>query len=98
MAIVVGSAASGFGLSAVYPIFIASLSRLLGEHSRKLAVAAFAIAGLGGATLPWSIGAVANATGDMRWGLMVPVAGCVAMLVVAAKSRAMFETRAGARR
>ena len=90
---VVGSAVSGFGLSAVYPIFIASLSRVLGEHSRKLAGTAFAISGLGGATLPWFIGALANGTGNMRWALTVPVGGCAAMLAIAAKNKAMFETR-----
>jgi FHS family glucose/mannose:H+ symporter-like MFS transporter len=90
--VVAGSAVCGLGFSAVYPIFIAALSRVLGGRSRNLTAAAFAISGIGAATLPWCIGALANATADMRWGLTVPVAGAVIMLVTVARFPALFET------
>jgi MFS transporter, FHS family, glucose/mannose:H+ symporter len=64
----------GFGLAAVFPITIAQLSRFRGAQKRS-AGPMFALAGLGGATMPWLVGAVSTRYGSLQAGLMVPLLG-----------------------
>ncbi|MGC2793539.1 MAG: hypothetical protein WA899_16050, partial [Candidatus Sulfotelmatobacter sp.] len=40
----------------------------------------FALAGMGGAVMPWFVGLTSTRTGSLRAGLLVPLAGCLAML------------------
>jgi fucose permease len=47
----------------------------------------FSLAAIGGASLPWLVGFVSKHTDSLRIGLLVPVAGCVAMLAVTALLR-----------
>jgi fucose permease len=43
---------------------------------------------LGAASLPWLVGFVSKQANSLRVGLLVPVVGCVSMLVVTALVRA----------
>jgi MFS transporter, FHS family, glucose/mannose:H+ symporter len=72
-------AASGLGLAAIYPILIAWLVKAFGESSRRIGAIMFALASLGGATLPWLVGLTSTRTGSLRDGLLIPLAGCIAM-------------------
>jgi fucose permease len=84
----------GAGLSTVFPSTIAQLARAFGEHRARAAAVAFACAGLGGATMPWLVGRWSAGTGSLRAGLLIPVAGCVAMIALHAW-RARLARRGG---
>jgi FHS family glucose/mannose:H+ symporter-like MFS transporter len=72
--IIVAGFIIGFGLAAVFPITIAQLSRFRSAEKRS-AGPMFALAGLGGATMPWLVGAVSTCSGSLQAGLMVPLLG-----------------------
>lgn len=78
---------AGLGLSSVYPIFIAWLSKWFGTRARKVGGILFALASGGGAVMPPLVGVVSRATNSLRWGLCVPLAGCLVMLAVIALLR-----------
>jgi FHS family glucose/mannose:H+ symporter-like MFS transporter len=72
----------GLGLAAVFPTTIAQLSRQFAGASVRAAAAAFALAGLGGATVPWLVGVCSTNAGSLRAGLMIPLIGCLAMITL----------------
>jgi MFS transporter, FHS family, glucose/mannose:H+ symporter len=80
--------AAGLGQAAIYPILLAWLVKAFGKRSRRIGAIMFALAGMGGATMPWFVGLVSTGTGSLRAGLLVPLAGCVAMFALVAT---MFE-------
>jgi MFS transporter, FHS family, glucose/mannose:H+ symporter len=69
----------GFGLAAVFPITVALLSRFQSTETRN-AGPMFALAGLGGAIMPWLVGAVSTWRGSLQSGLMVPLFGIITLL------------------
>jgi FHS family glucose/mannose:H+ symporter-like MFS transporter len=76
--------AAGLGLAGIYPILIAWLVKAFGERSRRIGAIMFAFAGMGGATMPWFVGLISTRTGSLRAGLLIPLAGCVAMFALIA--------------
>ncbi len=42
----------------------------------------FALASLGGATIPWLVGFISTQIGSLRAGLVVPLIACLFMLVL----------------
>jgi fucose permease len=70
---------AGLGLACVYPILVGWLVRIYGAHVRRFGSIVFAAGSLGGATLPWLVGAISTHTSALRAGLVVPIAACVAM-------------------
>lgn len=80
--VAIGVSLAGFGLSSVFPIAIASLSHKFGANASRIAGVMFALAGAGGATLPWLIGYTSTMSGNLKYGLAVPLVGCVVMLVL----------------
>lgn len=78
---------AGLGLSSVYPIYIAWLSKWFGERARAVGGVLFALASLGGASMPPLIGYFSRVTESLRFGLLVPFAGCAVMLAVIAMLR-----------
>jgi len=76
--------AAGLGLAAIYPILIAWLVKAFGERSRRIGAIMFALAAMGGATMPWFVGLTSTGTGSLRAGLLVPLAGCVVMFALIA--------------
>jgi MFS transporter, FHS family, glucose/mannose:H+ symporter len=73
---------AGLGLSCVYPITIALLSREFGTAASRIGSVMFTLANLGGGSMPWLVGASANRFGALKAGLAVPLAGCAAMYVL----------------
>jgi MFS transporter, FHS family, glucose/mannose:H+ symporter len=73
---------AGLGLACVYPILVGWLVRIYGAHARRFGSIVFATGSLGGATLPWLVGAVSTHMSALRMGLVVPIAACIAMLLV----------------
>jgi MFS transporter, FHS family, glucose/mannose:H+ symporter len=71
---------AGLGCAAVYPIFIAWLSRWYGAQAKKIGGILFAIATLGGSAGSGLIGALSQYSGSLRVGYVVPLA-CAASLI-----------------
>jgi fucose permease len=82
-----GVLVAGLGCSGVYPVFVAWLAEWFGTRARSMGGVMFSLAAIGGASLPWLVGFVSKHTDSLRIGLLVPVAGCVAMLAVTALLR-----------
>ncbi|MEQ1473706.1 MAG: MFS transporter [Candidatus Acidiferrum sp.] len=85
--VILGVLLAGFGLAGVYPIFISWLSKWYGERARRLGGVMFSMAALGGATVPWTVGFVSQHSHSLRVGLLVPLFGCFAMLILVAALR-----------
>jgi MFS transporter, FHS family, glucose/mannose:H+ symporter len=80
--IVIGAMLAGLGLSSVFPINISLISRWFGDEGVRFGGAMFALAGLGGATLPWLVGWFSTQTGNLKAGLVVPFLGSAIMLAL----------------
>jgi MFS transporter, FHS family, glucose/mannose:H+ symporter len=72
----------GFGLSSVFPIAIAAVSHRFAESASRVAGLMFNLAGFGGATLPWLVGFTSTRANSLRIGLLVPLLGAIAMLIL----------------
>jgi fucose permease len=79
-----GAAIAGLGLAAVFPITVAVLSRDLGENSQRLGGFFFAIGNMGGATIPFLVGAVSTQTQSLRAGMALPLVSMALMLAISA--------------
>jgi fucose permease len=74
--------AAGLGLASVYPLLISRLVGYYGSEARTRGSRMFALASLGGATMPWLVGFTSVATASLRTGLLIPLFGCVVMMVL----------------
>jgi FHS family glucose/mannose:H+ symporter-like MFS transporter len=82
--------AAGLGFAGIYPILVAWLVKAYGQRSRRIGAILFGLAGMGGATMPWLVGLLSTATGSLRTGLLLPLAGCVAMFGLIASMRELI--------
>jgi FHS family glucose/mannose:H+ symporter-like MFS transporter len=82
-----GAFLAGLGLSGLFPIFIAWLSKWFRARARKVGGVMFALAAGGSALMPPLVGVISRYAGSLRFGLLVPVVGCVVMLLVIALLR-----------
>jgi fucose permease len=80
VALFTGAFLAGLGLSSLYPIYIAWLSKWFGTRARKVGGVMFSLAAAGASTMPALVGVVSRYAGSLRIGLLVPVAGCAVML------------------
>jgi MFS transporter, FHS family, glucose/mannose:H+ symporter len=78
--VAVGCVIAGLGFAAVYPVLVAWMAKQFGPRARRTGNILFALAALGGATMPWLVGFFSTREGDLRAGLLVPVAACLLML------------------
>lgn len=73
------AAVAGVGLAPLFPITVAVLARgRAGDAAGPL----ISMAGVGGAILPWLVGYLSSRAGSLQIGLLVPLAGCAAMLLL----------------
>ena len=77
-----GVAVSGLGLAPVFPIDISMVSAHFGKLAPRVSGLMFALAGLGGATLPGLVGKVSTQLGSLKTGLYVPLVGSLTMLAL----------------
>jgi fucose permease len=70
---------AGLGLSCVYPITIALLSREFGSASSRVGSLMFFLSNIGGGLLPWTVGVSSNHFSSLKAGLAVPLIACAAM-------------------
>jgi fucose permease len=83
-----GAFFTGLGLSSLYPIWVAWLTKWFGSRARKVGGPMFAMAALGSALLPPLVGLVSHHYHEnLRVGLYVPLVGCAAMFMVVALLR-----------
>jgi FHS family glucose/mannose:H+ symporter-like MFS transporter len=80
--IIAGAAATGLGLSAIFPLLWALVTRSVGALAPGAAGPLYAAGGLGGAVMPWVVGAVSSAVGDLRAGLAVPLGALLVLLAL----------------
>jgi MFS transporter, FHS family, glucose/mannose:H+ symporter len=71
---------AGLGCAAVYPIYIAWLSRWYGARAKKIGGVLFALASLGGSVGAWLVGTVSQFSGSLRIGLLVPLVSALIMI------------------
>lgn len=79
LGVTVSASLAGLGLSYVYPITISLLSREFGLASSRVGSLMFTMSNIGGAFMPWMVGASSNHFGSLKAGLAVPLMGCAAM-------------------
>jgi FHS family glucose/mannose:H+ symporter-like MFS transporter len=79
LGVAVSASLAGLGLSSVYPITIALLSREFGFAASRVGSLMFTLSNLGGGSLPWLVGISSNRFGTLKAGLAVPLIGAVAM-------------------
>jgi fucose permease len=73
---------AGLGLSSVYPITIALLSREFGRAAPRVGSVMFTLSNLGGGVLPWLVGVSSTQFQSLKAGLLVPLIGCFTMYVL----------------
>ena len=85
------AAVAGLGLAPVFPINIALLAARFGEIASRVGGVMFALAGLGGATLPWLVGLASTRFESLKIGLAVPLLSCLIMLFLFYRSGRISE-------
>ena len=78
--VLASACAAGFGLSYVYPITIALLSKEFA--SARIGSFMFFLSNIGGGILPWIVGVCSTRFGTLKAGLLVPFLGCAAMFAL----------------
>lgn len=72
---------AGLGCAAVFPIYVAWLSRWYGRAAHRVSGLMFSMSSLGSAVAPWLVGIIsARAGGSLRIGLLVPLMSVMGML------------------
>jgi fucose permease len=75
---------AGFGFATIFPNAVATMSECFGQMAARVAVLFFTMAALGGATVPWIVGQVSARSGSLRTGLVVALAGGLALTALQA--------------
>jgi len=73
---------TGLSFATLYPITVARFSHRFGVAARSIGSVMFTLASLGPAVLPWMVGVISKATGNLRSGLAVPLAAAVILLLL----------------
>jgi fucose permease len=79
--VVVGAVLAGLGLASIFPISVSLLPGWFGVSARRASGAVFASGNVGGAVVPWFVGALSTHTASLRTAFLVPLLGVSAMLV-----------------
>jgi FHS family glucose/mannose:H+ symporter-like MFS transporter len=74
------AAVAGLGCAAIFPVYVAWLSRWYGPRAVSLGSLMFSMSSVGSAVGPWFVGLVSAHAGGLRVGLLVPLAAAVAMV------------------
>jgi fucose permease len=67
-------------MASIYPISVSLLPGWFGDSTRRVSGAVFSSGNMGGAVLPWVLGAISTQFGSLRIAFMVPLLGVAAML------------------
>ncbi|MGA9496380.1 MAG: MFS transporter [Terriglobales bacterium] len=80
--VIVGALITGLSYATIYPITVARLSHRFGVAARSIGAVMFSLASLGPAVIPWMVGVISHATGNLRDGLLLPLGATVLLLVI----------------
>ena len=80
IAVLVSATIIGFGLAAIYPITISLLSNAFGARATRVGSVMFMLASFGAACMPWMVGVTSTEMSNLKFGLAIPLIGCVVML------------------
>lgn len=80
--VLVSTSLAGLGLSSVYPITIASLSREFGPAASRIGSLMFTLSNLGGGFMPWMVGISSTRFGTLKAGLAMPLLGSAVMYLL----------------
>ncbi len=80
-AAMIGITLAGFGCAAIFPILVAWLTSHPGISRSAWRGVPFATGNLGGATLPWLVGAVSTRFGGLKTGFVVVVLASVLLMI-----------------
>jgi MFS transporter, FHS family, glucose/mannose:H+ symporter len=72
----------GLSFAALYPIAVARLSHHYGIAARSIGSVMFSLAAVGPAMIPWLVGVISHATGNLRAGLLVPLVATVLLFFI----------------
>jgi len=78
----VSATLAGLGCAAIFPVYIAWLSRWYRARAARLGSLMFSMSSLGSAFGPWLVGFVSAHAGSLRIGLLVPLASAVSMMLL----------------
>jgi len=78
--VLVSASVIGLGLAAIYPITISLLSNAFGLAAKRIGSVMFMLASFGAACTPWLVGVASTEMSSLKYGLAVPLVGCVLML------------------
>ena len=71
---------AGLGLACVYPLLVSGMVGHFGKQARRAGRIMFALASLGGATMPWLVGFSSTYAHSLRLGFLVPFGACLVMI------------------
>src|SRR5579864_1130677 len=94
--IIVGAVLAGLGLASIFPISVSLLPAWFGGSARRASGPVFSSGNMGGAALPWVVGAISTHFGGLRVGFIVPLLGVMAMLFFYVTSDVAGQLRAAA--
>jgi fucose permease len=80
--VIVGALITGLSFATLYPITVARLSHRYGVAARSIGPVMFSLAAVGPAVIPWMVGVVSQATGNLRSGLLLTLGATVILLLV----------------
>jgi fucose permease len=79
--VLLSACVAGLGISTVYPITIALLSREFGASASRVGSIMFTLSNVGGGLLPWIAGICSNRFGTLKAGVAVPLSGALLMFL-----------------
>jgi len=82
VAVLVSAAVIGLGLAAIYPITISLLTNCFGPMATRVGSVMCMLASFGAAVMPWLVGVTSTEMSSLKFGLAIPLLGCVLMLVL----------------
>jgi len=94
--IIAGAVLAGLGLASIFPISVSLLPAWFGGSARRASGPVFSSGNMGGAALPWVVGAISTHFGGLRVGFIVPLLGVMAMLFFYVTSDVAGQLRAAA--
>jgi FHS family glucose/mannose:H+ symporter-like MFS transporter len=80
--LVTGALLAGAGLAAVFPTAVALFTERAGAQGARVTGVVFAMAAMGGAVLPWAVGAISTRFDSLRLALAAPLACSILMILL----------------
>jgi MFS transporter, FHS family, glucose/mannose:H+ symporter len=80
--VIVGALITGLSYATLYPVTVARLSERFGVAARSIGAVMFSLASIGPALLPWMVGVISHSTGNLRAGLLLPLAATVILFLI----------------